>query len=136
MAVRKIGFKRVEKLLNEMPKTARKHFAEANEDNANAVVRVARVLVQEGKTARAKAAIKATPEGDTGQMIDFGPLSSILEGGTKERQHKSGKSTGKGPKLPFVNPALKATEDMRRKRYQKAARDAVREAKRNGGGDA
>lgn len=136
MAVRKVGFKRVEKLLERMPETARKHFAEANEDNANEVVRVARVLVPVGQTARAKAAIKTTPEGATGQMIDFGPLSKILEGGTKERHTKSGKSTGEGPALPFVNPSLKATEDKRRKRYQKAARDAVAEAKRNGGGDA
>ena len=134
MSVRKVGFKRVERLLNEIPKSMQKHLAQANEDNANAVVSVAKVLVPVGKTARSKAAIKTTPQGAGGQLMDFGPLSSILEGGTVERYHKSGKSVGKGPERPFVNPAMKATQKQRAAQYRKAARDAIKEAK--GGGNA
>ncbi|MDO6587332.1 hypothetical protein Q4543_17610 [Salipiger sp. 1_MG-2023] len=136
MPVRKVGFKRVQRMLETMPETTRKHLRDAQEDNASEIVRVAQILVPVGETARSKAAIKATPAGD-GQIIDFGPLSKILEGGTVERFHKTGKragrSTGKGPAVPFVNPSMKATAKTRLARTRKALRDAVKEAKNNGG---
>lgn len=131
MSVRKVGFKRVERLLNELPETTTKHLKQAQEDNAQEVTRIARVLVPVGETGRSKAAIKATAVGN-GQLMDFGPLSSILEGGTRDRFHKSGKGVGAGPARPFVNPAMKATAKKRTDRIRKALRDAVKEAKRNG----
>ena len=121
----------MEQMLKTAPEAITRHVSEANQDNAQEIVRVARVLVPAGKTARAKAAIKAIPQGD-GQLIDFGPLSKILEGGTEERQHKDGHRTGKGPKIPFVSPAMKATYKKRRARTRKAIRDAVKEAQGNG----
>ena len=72
----------MEQMLKTAPEAITRHVSEANQDNAQEIVRVARVLVPAGKTARAKAAIKAIPQGD-GQLIDFGPLSKILEGGTR-----------------------------------------------------
>ncbi|MBN9890117.1 hypothetical protein [Salipiger abyssi] len=132
MGVRKVGFKRVQKMMEELPETTGKHLEQANEDNADEWIRVAKILVPVGETGRAKAAIRTTKQGK-GQLMDFGPLSSILEGGTQERFHKSGKGTGKGPKLPFVRPAERATEDARNERLAKALRDAVTEAKKNGG---
>lgn len=127
------GFKKAQRLLEKLPETTRRHLSQANEDNAKLIERTAKVLVPTGETLRAKAAIKRTPQSDGGQLLDFGPLSAILEGGTEERQHKTGiragKSTGKGPKRPFVNPAMKATAKQRRARANKAVRDAAKEAK-------
>ena len=131
MSLKKTGFRRVQRMLTDLPEVTEKHLKEANRDNALDVVRVAWVLVPVGATARSRAAITTRPEGN-GQLMDFGPLSSILEGGTEERHHKSGKSVGKGPKRPFVNPALQATEDRRAKRNRKALSDAVKEAKSRG----
>ena len=132
MSVRKVGFKRVERLLNELPETTTKHLRQAQEDNANEVVRVAKVLVPASESGRANAAIKTTAVGN-GQLMDFGPLSAILEGGTQERFHKkNGKSVGAGPALPFVNPSMRSTSKSRMARVRKALRDAVKEAKRNG----
>lgn len=128
MSLSRQGFKKAQRLLERLPETTARHLADANEDNAALIERVAKVLVPVGKTAKAKAAIKRTPEPDGGQMIDFGPLSSILEGGTQERQHKDGHRTGKGSPRPFVNPALKATFRSRRARANKAVRDATKEA--------
>lgn len=132
MALTRTGFKKAQRMLERLPEATRRHLTEANEDNASLVVRTAKVLVPVGKTARSRAAIKSTPEGDAGQMIDFGPLSAILEGGTEERFHKSGKSTGRGPARPFVGPTMRATLKQRRKRANKAVKDAIEEAKANG----
>ncbi len=132
MSLTKHGFRRVTQMLNTAPEILRRHLTEANEENAQEVVRVAKVLVPQGKTGRARAAIKAESRPNGGQLLDFGPLSAILEGGTGERQHKSGKSTGRGPKLPFVNPAMKSTAGSRKRRSAKAVRDAYKEASKNG----
>ncbi|WP_226782751.1 hypothetical protein [Oceaniglobus trochenteri] len=115
-----------------MPETTARHLGAANRDNGELVLQVARVLVPVGATGKTKAAIKGRREGEHGYLMDFGPLSSILEGGTKERVNKAGKSSGKGPKRPFVNPALKATDRKRRARANKALRDAIKEAGGNG----
>ena len=128
MGVTKQGFRRVERLLNDLPAETRKELAKANEDNGRAVLAVARVLVPVGRTGRSKAAIRGEKQGN-GFLMDFGPLSSILEGGTKERFTKTGARRGKGPKRPFVNPAMRATLRKRRRRLQKALRDAVRAAR-------
>jgi len=119
---------RVSDVLNKLPATTRKHLIKANRENGEQIAQIARVLVPTGATGRSRAAIKGNAQGD-GYLIDFGPLSKILEGGTGERtQASTGKSTGKMPKRPFVNPALKATAKKRRSRNRKAVRDAVREA--------
>lgn len=127
MGLSKQGFRRAERMLKQLPATTRKHLTQANEDNGQFVLQVARVLVPEGETGRAKAAIRGSKQGD-GFLMDFGPLSSILEGGTGERTTKTGASRGRMPKRPFVNPALKATAKKRRRRSNKALRDAIREA--------
>lgn len=127
MALRKSGFDKVERMLVSMPRTTRKHLSNANEDNGETVLQLARVLVPVGATARTKAAIRGARQGD-GYLMDFGPLSKILEGGTKERFHKTGKSVGRGPALPYINPSLKATAKKRAARYRKAIRDAIKEA--------
>ncbi|WP_226559617.1 hypothetical protein [Salipiger thiooxidans] len=134
MTLRKQNFYNVQAMLEKTPETLRKHLNMANEENANQIARVAKVLAPVGKTARSKAAIKVEKHGESGRIVDFGPLSSILEGGTAERQTKTGKSTGKGPKRPFVNPALDATDEFRTARNRKAVRDALKEAKGSGNG--
>lgn len=128
MTLKTSGFRRVRGLLERLPETTKRQLAEANSDNAALIVRTAKVLVPVGKSGRAKAAIKSKKEGD-GQLIDFGPLSSVLEGGTQDRYKKTGAYSGKSPKRPFVNPAMKATRKKRTLRAQKAVRAAIREAK-------
>lgn len=136
MSLSKQGFRKAQRLLEKLPDTTRRHLTEANEDNAKLIERTAKVLVPSGETGRAKAAIKRVPQPGGGQLLDFGPLSAILEGGTQERFHKTGKragkSTGEGPARPFVNPSMKATAKQRRQRSNKAVRDAAKEAKNNG----
>ena len=118
-------------MLETMPATTRKHLIKANAENANLIVRTAKVLVPVGKTGRAKALIKTKPQGD-GQLIDFGPLSAILEGGTAPRQTKTGANRGVGPKRAFVGPSMTATYKTRRKTTSKAVTAAIKEAKANG----
>ncbi|SHF67487.1 hypothetical protein SAMN05444339_11035 [Loktanella atrilutea] len=98
----------------------------ANEQNADDVAALARVLVPSGATGRAKAAIKSYSLGEEGAVIDFGPLSRILEGGTVPRYTKAGYYRGIGPALPFVNPALNATKAKRRARIRKIVREVLR----------
>lgn len=127
MGVRITGADKVSRMLNKLPATAKQRLTAANKANGEELAAVARVLVPVGATGRAKAAIKGRAVAD-GYEVDFGPLSRILEGGTQERFHKTGKSVGKGPKRPFVNPALKATDKKRRARNRKAIRDAIKDS--------
>lgn len=118
-------------MLKKITPAMEEEFEAANRDNAELVVDVARALVPVGETARARSAIKNVQDGK-GQIVDFGPLSKILEGGTAERFTKDGQSRGRGPKLPFARPALAATKTKRAARNRKAVKAAIRVVK-NGG---
>ncbi|WP_238394049.1 hypothetical protein [Rhodovulum sulfidophilum] len=131
MTARTSGFRATAVMLRTLPKSVERKIEAANAENAEDLMRTAKVLIPE-KTGKARRLIKAMPQGDGGVLVDFGPLSKILEGGTEERHHKDGKSTGKGPARPFVNPALQVTEKRRKNRARKAVRDAIREVKGNG----
>lgn len=52
----------------------------------------------------------------------------LVEGGTKERRHKSGASTGKMPAAPFFNPAWRLNRQRLQRRINRLLRRAVREA--------
>ena len=60
----------------------RARMVAVNDRNAEEVAALARTLVPMGATGRARAAIKSYSQGEDGAIIDFGPLSRILEGGT------------------------------------------------------
>lgn len=126
MPLRKAGFDRYQRALAAVPDAIRRHGREANADSAAELTRVAKALVAK-RTGTAMALIRFYPSGD-GQLVDFGPLSKILEGGTKQRFTKSGANRGAAPAQPFVNPAMRATRDFRRKRALAAVRAAYKEA--------
>ena len=104
----------------------RARMVAVNDRNAEEVAALARTLVPMGATGRARAAIKSYSQGEEGAIIDFGPLSRILEGGTVPRFTKAGLYRGVGPALPFVNPALDATKQQRMARIRKVVREAIR----------
>lgn len=52
----------------------------------------------------------------------------IVEGGTGERQHKDGTSTGTMPAKPFLNPSWRLNRARLNRRITRAFRKAVREA--------
>ncbi|MFG6081405.1 HK97-gp10 family putative phage morphogenesis protein [Paracoccus litorisediminis] len=52
----------------------------------------------------------------------------LVEGGTVERQHKDGTSTGKMPANPFFNPAWRLNRTRLQNRINRALRKAFREA--------
>ena len=98
--------------------------------NAEDLARTAKVLIPK-KTGKAAGLIKASKVVD-GHQVDFGPLSRVLEGGRKAGVAKSGRKYGAMPALPFVNPALKATEKRCKARVRRAARRAMKEAMSSG----
>lgn len=116
-----------QKLRNLAPKI-KNDMIRANEQNAEDWAALARVLVPQGATGRSRAAIKTTSLGASGVLIDFGPLSKVLEGGTAKRSTKFGANRGAGPSLPFVNPSKKATAAKRRARIRKVVRGAIKDA--------
>ncbi|AGT09269.1 HK97 gp10 family phage protein [Paracoccus aminophilus] len=52
----------------------------------------------------------------------------LVEGGTVERQHKDGTSTGAMPAKPFFNPAWRLNRRKQEQRINRALRKAWREA--------
>ena len=52
----------------------------------------------------------------------------LVEGGTVERQHKDGTSTGKMPAAPFFNPAWRLNKTRLLRRINRVLRKAIREA--------
>lgn len=52
----------------------------------------------------------------------------LVEGGTVERQHKDGTSTGTMPARPFFNPAWRLNKHKAQQRINRALRKAFREA--------
>ncbi|MEM8822040.1 MAG: hypothetical protein AAGF30_00370 [Pseudomonadota bacterium] len=118
---------RIRRKLRNLPEKLVQAMTNANDENADDLAGVARTLVRQGATGRARAAIRAFSFGREGAVVDFGPLSKILEGGTKQRTTKDGKNRGRSPAFPFVNPALKATKARRRKRIRDAVRKSIRD---------
>lgn len=55
-------------------------------------------------------------------------LAHLVEGGTGERQHKDGTSTGKMPAKPFFGPAWRLNRRRIEQRINRALRKAFREA--------
>jgi hypothetical protein len=128
MSVTVTGMTKAKRMLAKITPAVIDEFEKANRENAELIVDVAKVLapVKSGAT---RAAIRNVPAVDGGQLIDFGPLSKILEGGTAPRFHKSGKSVGSGPARPFVNPALQGTKKKRTARNRKAVKAAIQAVK-------
>ncbi|MGH1579076.1 hypothetical protein [Planktotalea sp.] len=128
MAMTKSGFKKNRQMLRKITPEVVKQFETANADNADLIVDTAKALipVQSGVSRRL---IRSIPGEGTSQIVDFGPISRILEGGTAQRFTKDGKNRGKGPARPFKNPAMNATKNDRKARNRKAVKDAIRIAK-------
>lgn len=61
-----------------------------------------------------------------GAVLDANRVGHLIDGGTKERKHKSGKSVGRMPASPFRIPAYKQTEAQVRQMIADAAKEAVR----------
>lgn len=125
MPLKATGAKKAIRTIGKITPAVEAQFEGANRDNAHAIVDVAKVLVPV-KSGATRAAIKNVPAPDGGQIIDFGPLSKILEGGTENRTTSLGANRGKGPARPFVNPAMQGTKKKRTARNRKAVRDALR----------
>jgi len=128
MGLKATGMARSKALIRKITPAVTDEFKKANRENAQAIVSTAKALVH-SSSGKSRSSIKAVSDGDTGQIIDFGPLSKILEGGTKQRTNKSGANRGKGPKLPFKNPAMSATAKKRRARNRLALKLAIQRAK-------
>jgi len=112
--VKKSGFGNTKALLNKITPEIEAQFEKANQDNADSIVDLAKVLIPE-KTGRNRALIRSLPDADGSRLIDFGPKSKVIEG-------------NKGPR-PFVNPALAGTKKKRAARNRKAVRDAIKAVK-------
>jgi hypothetical protein len=120
--MQKSGFDKARKKLLAISHLSQK-AASVNRENGEEILALARVLIPSASGA-SRLAIKGIQNGN-GYLMDFGPLSKILEGGTVERFNKSGRSSGKGPALPFANPALKATKASRKKRIKALIKEAL-----------
>lgn len=128
MPLKTSGMGKARRMLAKITPAIEAEFEKANRENAQSIVAVAKALIP-SRSGVSRGKIKTVPNGDNGQIMDFGPLSKILEGGTAQRFHKSGKSTGAGPARPFVNPAMKSTKTKRNARNRKAVRAGLRIAK-------
>ncbi len=112
--MKKTGFAATKSILNRITPAIEAKFAQANQDNAEMVVDLAKVLIPEA-TGTNRALIRNLPGADGSQLIDFGPKAKVIEGRS-------------GPR-PFVNPALAATKNKRAARNRKAIRDAIKAVK-------
>ena len=125
--MRKEGFDGAKSKLRNLSARARENLVRANRENGEEVIALAKVLVP-SKSGTTRRLITGTQFPDGSYLMDFAPLGRILEGGTEQRVTKEGESRGRGPKRPFVNPAMRATARKRRARYRKALKDAIRDA--------
>lgn len=121
------GMGRARRALLKITPAIEQEFEKANRDNAELIVSTSKALIST-RSGVSRALIKNVADGE-GQIIDFGPLSKILEGGTEQRFTKSGANRGAGPARPFVNPAMSATKRKRNTRNRKAVKDGLRLAK-------
>ena len=116
MTIKKSGFAALGRKLSQIERTGRGELQRANVDNAQLLADMARLLIPVD-SGTSRAAIRAVELSQTQVMVDFGPKAKVIEGGSAPR--------------PFVNPALRATRDRRRKRNAKALR-AIRKALKRG----
>ena len=111
--MKKEGFDKVKRMMRRMPDLVEKHSEMANRESAEDLAAVARALIP-SVTGANRAKIRTFPGEGTGHVVDFGDKAKVIE--------------GKNAPRPFVNPALRATKDSRRKRAAKAVRDSIKEA--------
>jgi hypothetical protein len=109
--MKKMGFDRVNAMLARITPEIQEALAKANEENAQEIVDLAKVLIP-SVTGASRAAIGHIANPDGSQLIDFGKKAKVIEG-------------DRGPR-PFVNPALQATKQSRKARNRKSIRDAAR----------
>lgn len=112
--MKKSGFTATKSMLNRITPEIEAQFARANQDNAEMVVDLAKVLIPE-RSGTNRALIRNIPGDDGSQLIDFGPKAKVIEG-------------DRGPR-PFVNPSLAATREKRAARNRKAIKDAIKAVK-------
>ena len=128
MGLKTSGMAKVRRMLVKLTPEITEEFESANRDNAELIVDLAKVLIP-SRSGVSRSLIRNVPAQDGGQIIDFGPLSKILEGGTVERVTQEGESRGVGPARPFVNPALSGTKAKRNSRNRKAVKVAIKKVK-------
>ena len=124
--MKKEGFDEFKRKMQGLSAKVTAETSKANVQNGEDILLHARSFVPVGATGKTKRNIKGADLGEVGYLLDFGPLSSILEGGTGSRATKTGANRGVGPARPFVNPALKATKAKRSRRNAAAIRRALR----------
>lgn len=127
MGVKKTGFDGLRAKLRNLGPKAERTFEAVNRESGEEIVALAKVLVPEGDTGRARASIMGRPWEGTSYLVDFGPLAKILEGGTAPRTTKDGQSRGIGPPRPFVNDAIRGTRKKRQARYRKAVKGLLKD---------
>lgn len=128
MPLKTTGMVRNKRFLKQIAPEAVRQFEMANKENADLIVATAKALIPED-SGTSRRLIKTVPEEGTSQLIDFGPISRILEGGTQQRTTKAGKNAGKGPARPFKNPAMNGTQNKRNARNRKALKAAIAASK-------
>ncbi len=112
--MKKSGFSATKKMLRKITPEIEAKFEDANRENAEMIVDLAKVLIPE-RSGASRAAIRNLPGPNGSQLIDFGPKAKVIEG-------------DRGPR-PFVNPALAGTKKKRAARSRKAIRDAIKAVK-------
>jgi len=122
MGVKKTGFDGVRAKLRNLGPKAERTFEAVNRESGEEIVALAKVLVPEGDTGRARSSITGRPWEGTSYMVDFGPMARILEGDTKPRTTKAGENRGIRVGTPFANPAIQNTRSKRMARYRKAVK--------------
>lgn len=98
----------------------------ANKKTGEEIVATAKVLIPVS-TGLARSKIDGTERGD-GYFIDFGPLSSILEGGRKAGTSPKGHRYPAMSPRRFVNPTLSALDKRRKARAKRAVKKAIKDA--------
>lgn len=109
--MKKTGFDRAKQRVAKLPDAVERHFADANKENAEEIVSLARVLIPVD-SGRSRKEISNTAVEGGGQLVNFGRKAKVIEGNS-------------GPR-PFKNPAMRSTKPKRRARNKKALKDAIK----------
>lgn len=121
-----IGADRVMRKLSQLPKSVKDEVDKAVAQSGSELIRIAKVLVH-SPNGQSREAIHGTAQADGSYLVDFGPLSKILEGGRDDpRADPSGKNIGTSAAHPFVNPALSVTRKKHKARAKRAVNKAVK----------
>ncbi|GGL91654.1 hypothetical protein GCM10011534_12260 [Pseudooceanicola nanhaiensis] len=122
MGVKTSGFGPLRAKLRNLGPKADQTFEAVNRESGEEIVALAKVLVPEGETGRARSSIRGQSWEGTSYLVDFGPMARILEGDTEQRTTKDGKNRGMRKGTPFANPAIRGTYKKRMARYRKAVK--------------